>query len=527
MASILNLCKEYINELDEMIAWAVVWKEGRSWGMEMVWPEYDEKSGVLTIIEDEYTRLTEIAALDDKAILLNPLYNNMGIYADERTNPAVVASCIREFYEKEYTLTFSEFLKGDAVVVESDEESAVETAEPVISDNVVERSENEVETTHPNHIFMVGDTFLAEDLTTRRITLMIVSRGEFHVTARVSDWDIYAGKEVVKEKIFAIALDDNNDEYFHVWDNDGCLGTPVATLTATYSAPTGGAYQVATELADQKRQNLAEYLANVSKEVVKAADEAMARAEYSRIESAYGPEIRYASAYHDVICFDSFEEAIEWEKEWAKDHFTRQGGSEETSPEAPATSPEKEEEEPTDDGQIQKVEETSPTKKISANDKPAGEVSDGERKEVKEVKKKIAVERQEPDTDWTEIDTDDDWFKDSHNAVIAKCSTGWVVLNRFRGVVQIVFQGINVVDCLCYCLREQLFICGYYMPLTTVERELRREIAEKMESITVVDGRIKAVLKKGYRSIWGDGGTSCLGDFIDVRCLVNRAVKGV
>ena len=79
MASLRDCARYVREEAADGIAWIAVWKVGRSWNVDTVWPEdleYDQ--GVMILEADDLERLREIVKADSDAILVSGEYSNIG-----------------------------------------------------------------------------------------------------------------------------------------------------------------------------------------------------------------------------------------------------------------------------------------------------------------------------------------------------------------------------------------------------------------------------------------------------------------
>ena len=79
MASLRDCARYVREEAADGIAWIAVWKVGRSWNVDTVWPEdleYDQ--GVMVLEADDLERLREIMRADADAILVSGEYSNIG-----------------------------------------------------------------------------------------------------------------------------------------------------------------------------------------------------------------------------------------------------------------------------------------------------------------------------------------------------------------------------------------------------------------------------------------------------------------
>lgn len=83
MASLRDCARSVREEAADGICWIALWKEGRSWKVDTVWPEdmlYDEE--VMTLEAYDLERLREIMKADQNAVLLSGEYSNIGCAGD-------------------------------------------------------------------------------------------------------------------------------------------------------------------------------------------------------------------------------------------------------------------------------------------------------------------------------------------------------------------------------------------------------------------------------------------------------------
>lgn len=101
MASLRNCAGSIREEAADGICWIALWKEGRSWNVETVWPEdMDYDKGTMVLELDYLERLQEIMRVDQSAILVNGYYSNIGCF-EEGPLPYVqtLADALRWQYE--------------------------------------------------------------------------------------------------------------------------------------------------------------------------------------------------------------------------------------------------------------------------------------------------------------------------------------------------------------------------------------------------------------------------------------------
>ena len=79
MASIKTEAQRMLDTARDSIGWIVVWKEGRSWHCEDMYPDVVDLHGLnLTFDADDLQRLQEIRSTDPMAIIVNSWYHNLG-----------------------------------------------------------------------------------------------------------------------------------------------------------------------------------------------------------------------------------------------------------------------------------------------------------------------------------------------------------------------------------------------------------------------------------------------------------------
>lgn len=101
MASLRNCARSIREEAADGICWIVLWKEGRSWNVETIWPEdMDYDKGIMVLELDDLERLREIVKVDSVAILVNGEYSNIGCAGDGfLPDVQILANVLRWQYE--------------------------------------------------------------------------------------------------------------------------------------------------------------------------------------------------------------------------------------------------------------------------------------------------------------------------------------------------------------------------------------------------------------------------------------------
>lgn len=77
MASLMNVSRRVLDEARDGIAWIAVFKRGRGWDAEIVWPE-QEPDYSLSFGVDDLSVLSDVLKADRSAILVNGYYCNLG-----------------------------------------------------------------------------------------------------------------------------------------------------------------------------------------------------------------------------------------------------------------------------------------------------------------------------------------------------------------------------------------------------------------------------------------------------------------
>lgn len=82
MASLRELARENLVEAAEAICWFAVWKTGKSWNVEQFYVDYDERTHLFRIDENDVEHVREILADDYSAVFTNGYYDNLGSLED-------------------------------------------------------------------------------------------------------------------------------------------------------------------------------------------------------------------------------------------------------------------------------------------------------------------------------------------------------------------------------------------------------------------------------------------------------------
>ena len=101
MASLRNCARSIREEAADGICWIALWKEGRSWNVDTIWPEdmlYNK--GIMVLESDYLERLQEIVKTDSSAILVSGEYSNIGCAGDgSLPDVQVLTDALRWQYE--------------------------------------------------------------------------------------------------------------------------------------------------------------------------------------------------------------------------------------------------------------------------------------------------------------------------------------------------------------------------------------------------------------------------------------------
>ena len=98
MASIRKAAQRVIDEARDGIAWIVFWREGRGWESDYMYVDYNERTGRITMDDDQREEARRIIAKDPKAILVNSWVHNLGVY-DYRVAVDDLAAALKWQYE--------------------------------------------------------------------------------------------------------------------------------------------------------------------------------------------------------------------------------------------------------------------------------------------------------------------------------------------------------------------------------------------------------------------------------------------
>ena len=101
MASLRDCARSVREEAADGICWIALWREGRSWNAETIWPEdmlYDK--GIMVLESYYLERLLEIVKAESSAILVSGEYSNIGCAGDgSLPDVQVLTNALRWQYE--------------------------------------------------------------------------------------------------------------------------------------------------------------------------------------------------------------------------------------------------------------------------------------------------------------------------------------------------------------------------------------------------------------------------------------------
>ncbi len=119
MASLKGQVREWRNAFRGQVAWMAVWKEGRSWGIAPLYPEYDEDLNQFNWDNDvDRADVRNILAKDPNAALMNAYYINLGDVETD-TLDDLVSAVKWQYGNKCYPLAVcnvAEWLNGEEVI---------------------------------------------------------------------------------------------------------------------------------------------------------------------------------------------------------------------------------------------------------------------------------------------------------------------------------------------------------------------------------------------------------------------------
>lgn len=101
MASLRATAQNVLEDARDGIAWIAFYKDGRGWGADCFWPEFDAESDKFIFDEDDAKEIKDILSTDQNAIFVNGYYTNLGP-TEEMSRETLVAA-LRWQYEGQYS----------------------------------------------------------------------------------------------------------------------------------------------------------------------------------------------------------------------------------------------------------------------------------------------------------------------------------------------------------------------------------------------------------------------------------------
>lgn len=102
MASLRDCARSVLEEAADGIAWIALWKEGRSWKVEAIFPdEFYLESGRMALFPEDLAVVREAVKVDPNAIFVNGYYSNISCCYEggEMPNVQALADGLRWQYE--------------------------------------------------------------------------------------------------------------------------------------------------------------------------------------------------------------------------------------------------------------------------------------------------------------------------------------------------------------------------------------------------------------------------------------------
>lgn len=78
MATLRELARGNLTEAADAICWFAIWKTGKAWNMESFYIDFDERTRLFRISEEDQERVREILKEDYSAKFANGYYDNLG-----------------------------------------------------------------------------------------------------------------------------------------------------------------------------------------------------------------------------------------------------------------------------------------------------------------------------------------------------------------------------------------------------------------------------------------------------------------
>lgn len=100
MASLRECSSRIIDDVRSGIPWIIIWKVGRSWNVDTLYLEYNERSCMFEYIEPEDLEyMRRIMEEDGNAAIVNTYYCNMGPLDDEMTVSTLSDGIRYQYYQ--------------------------------------------------------------------------------------------------------------------------------------------------------------------------------------------------------------------------------------------------------------------------------------------------------------------------------------------------------------------------------------------------------------------------------------------
>lgn len=96
------------DDAQDGIAWLVLWRDGRGWGFDTVYPEEKQDGAIILDDADDLERLKDIKQADPRAIIVNGYKHNLGVF-DGHVTRDDLATALRWQYDLQHA-TLADFL---------------------------------------------------------------------------------------------------------------------------------------------------------------------------------------------------------------------------------------------------------------------------------------------------------------------------------------------------------------------------------------------------------------------------------
>lgn len=83
MASIRQVAQDMLDVARDGIGWIAFWKDGRGWGAEDFYVNYDTSTGRISLSDEDAEALRQICDKHPDAIFVNSYVHNLGVLDDE------------------------------------------------------------------------------------------------------------------------------------------------------------------------------------------------------------------------------------------------------------------------------------------------------------------------------------------------------------------------------------------------------------------------------------------------------------